>query len=80
MPSSKPVKEKAPAARKQSKPVATVATAAAVAPQSATDVHEQIRRRAYELYQQRKGQNGSPEQDWLRAENEVLTRGTQRSA
>jgi hypothetical protein len=32
---------------------------------------ELIRRRAYELYLQRRGQNGSPEQDWFRALQEI---------
>jgi hypothetical protein len=32
---------------------------------------EQIRIRAYELYLQREGQGGSPEQDWFRAVAEV---------
>ncbi len=67
---SKPTKERTPAVRKPS-PLAVVPPPPVTA-QSATDVQEQIRRRAYELYQQRKGLNGSPEQDWLRAENEIL--------
>lgn len=32
---------------------------------------ELVRRRAYELYLQRRGQNGSPEQDWFQALQEV---------
>jgi len=32
---------------------------------------EQIRIRAYELYLQRGGKGGSPEQDWLRAKEEI---------
>ena len=32
---------------------------------------ELIRRRAYELYLQRRGQGGSPEQDWFRALQEI---------
>jgi hypothetical protein len=34
-------------------------------------VEEKIRTRAYELYLQRGGVGGSPEQDWLRAKEEV---------
>ena len=34
------------------------------------DVQERIRRRAYELYQQRGGQHGFDVQDWLKAESE----------
>jgi hypothetical protein len=37
-------------------------------------VEEQIRRRAYELFLQRGGHGGSPEQDWLQAEAEVRAR------
>jgi hypothetical protein len=33
--------------------------------------HEQIARRAYELFLARGGQNGSPEQDWFQAEREL---------
>lgn len=36
----------------------------------APDVQERIRRRAYELYQQRGGQHGFDVQDWLKAESE----------
>ena len=41
-------------------------------------VEEKIRTRAYELYLQRGGVGGSPEQDWLRAKEEVC--GRQRTA
>jgi len=43
----------------------------------ATSVHgspemqERIRARAYELYLQRGGNGGSPEQDWQRAQEEI---------
>jgi hypothetical protein len=33
--------------------------------------HDEIARRAYELFLQRGGQHGSHEQDWLRAESEL---------
>jgi hypothetical protein len=39
--------------------------------QAAPNVDEQIRIRAYELYLQRAGNGGSPEQDWLRAKQEI---------
>lgn len=39
-----------------------------------TDVLEQVRRRAYELYEQRGRQDGYHEQDWLQAEAELLSR------
>ncbi len=41
-------------------------------------VEEKIRARAYELYLQRGGHGGSPEQDWLRAKEEIY--GQQRTA
>ena len=34
-------------------------------------LEEQIRLRAYHLYLQRGGRGGSPEQDWLRAKEEI---------
>ncbi len=71
---------KARTSKKQSKPETTPAVQAIPSNGAASnlisgeDVQEQIRRRAYELYLQRNGQGGSPEQDWLRAEVEVLSR------
>jgi hypothetical protein len=41
-------------------------------------VEEKIRVRAYELYLQRGGRGGSPEQDWMRAKEEIC--GQQRTA
>ena len=41
---------------------------------AASSVEEQIRNRAYELYLERGGIGGSPEQDWLRAKEEILGR------
>ncbi len=38
------------------------------------DTLEQIRRRAYELYEQRGRQHGFHMQDWLQAESEILSR------
>ena len=42
--------------------------------QVSSAVEEQIRIRAYELYLQRGGDGGSPEQDWLRAQEEICGR------
>ncbi len=53
-----------------SKRPTSVATPAAVT----ADVSEQIRRRAYELYEQRGRQHGFHEQDWLQAESELTSR------
>lgn len=36
-------------------------------------LHNQIRERAYELYERRGREHGNDEQDWLRAEQEVRT-------
>ena len=37
----------------------------------APDLHEQIRRRAHDLYEQRGREDGHELDDWLRAESEV---------
>jgi hypothetical protein len=73
MPSSRPTKARTTTARKQSKSATSVDGAPVVA-LSREDVQEQIRRRAYELFQQRNGHYGSPEEDWLRAESEIRSR------
>jgi hypothetical protein len=44
------------------------------------NLDEEIRRRAYELYQQRGGAPGGEAEDWLNAEREVLKRYHQQSA
>ncbi len=36
------------------------------------DLEERIRARAYELWEQRGRQHGNPEEDWLRAELEIV--------
>jgi Protein of unknown function (DUF2934) len=38
---------------------------------SASDLQDQIRRRAYELYEQRGSNDGHEVSDWLQAESEV---------
>jgi hypothetical protein len=38
---------------------------------SSTPLEEKIRARAYELFVQRRGHGGSPEQDWLQAVAEI---------
>ena len=38
------------------------------------NLEEEIRRRAYELFELRAGAPGSDQEDWLRAESEVLGR------
>ena len=39
--------------------------------QASPELQERIRVRAYELYLQRGGKGGSPDQDWLRAKEEI---------
>lgn len=41
---------------------------------SAVDLHAEIERLAYIYWEQRGRQHGSPMEDWLRAEREVLAR------
>ncbi len=41
------------------------------ATESTTDLQEQIRRRAYELYEQRGRDDGHELDDWLQAESEL---------
>ena len=43
-------------------------------PQTGLELEQQIRELAYQLYEQRGGQNGSAEQDWLEAEAMILGR------
>ena len=51
-----------------------VAPAAASRTQAFHGMEERIRARAYELYLQRGSHGGSPEQDWLRAQQEICGR------
>jgi|HubBroStandDraft_6_1064221.scaffolds.fasta_scaffold57082_2 hypothetical protein len=44
------------------------------------NMDDEIRRRAYELYEQRGSSSGHETEDWLTAESEVLQRYHQRSA
>lgn len=44
------------------------------------NLEEEIRRRAYELYQQRGCTPGQDHSDWVEAEREVLARYTEQSA
>lgn len=63
----------APRAHKHVKAQAAVAAveefvAALVHPAKPKPSHEEVSRMAYRLYLERAGQNGSPAEDWLRAE------------
>lgn len=46
----------------------------------ASSLDEEIRRRAYEIYEQRGNTPGSEREDWLVAEREVLARHNQQTA
>jgi hypothetical protein len=69
-----------PAPRTVAEPVAMTAVAAvaetpvASAKSNGHVSEELVRRRAYELYLQRRGQGGSPEQDWFQALQEISGR------
>ena len=43
--------------------------------ESSTDLTEQVRCRAYELYEQRGREDGHELDDWLRAESEIAHQG-----
>jgi hypothetical protein len=47
---------------------------------SQTGLEQKVRQRAYELFLERAGENGCPEEDWLRAEAEVLGHSGRRTA
>jgi hypothetical protein len=55
-------------------PVATTSPELAHGSNASPVVEEKIRVRAYELYLQRGGRGGSPEQDWMRAKEEICGR------
>jgi hypothetical protein len=50
---------------------AAVTTAVAKEAKSSVSLEEKVRARAYELFLQRGGRGGSPEQDWLQAVSEI---------
>ena len=64
MPETSPVLQ----IKKNPSPVSTISA------NSSTDVEARIRQRAYELYVERGYTAGFDEEDWLRAEREVLSR------
>ena len=55
----------------QASPPATTSPEFAQRFQGSLMLEEQIRARAYEIYLQRGGVGGSPEQDWFQAQREV---------
>ena len=61
-------------------PISMPAVIASAAASKGDDVYDRIRQRAYELYEERGRRDGFDEEDWLRAEAELLTRSLTRSA
>ena len=53
-------------------PAASASSASSPTPLDGQSWHEQIARRAYELFLARGGAGGDPFHDWLRAERELL--------
>ena len=49
-------------------------------PLESLSLEEQIRLRAYEIYEERGRQDGFAEQDWLQAESELTTGSTLKAA
>lgn len=60
-----------PAGENGTEVVEVVAAAPVQQTKSSHSIEEKIRARAYELFLQRGGHGGSPEQDWLRAVAEI---------
>jgi hypothetical protein len=63
---------------KQSSPVTPIRENSSAAENGAAQldpgIEDEIRRRAYELYQERGGQHGFDQEDWSRAETEILSK------
>lgn len=55
-------------------PIATGEIASPVARLAATPTHDEIARRAHQLYEARGGEHGRDVEDWLRAERELQER------
>jgi len=61
--------------------MASEATQPALAPiKEAAPTHEQIQALAHELWQQRGSPEGSPEEDWLAAEQQLRSQAAQETA
>jgi hypothetical protein len=64
----------APKTTRSKKPVAAPAQSTTAVTEITSSKDELIRQRAYELYKQRNGNGGNPEDDWFRAEAEIIGR------
>lgn len=56
------------------------ATASKLAVMPPVNLEEEVRRRAYEIYEERGGRHGLDQDDWYRAEQEVAARYGRRTA
>ncbi len=56
----------------EKKPSSNVTSIGRVSPEAAHHLEQIVRRRAYELYEQRGRQDGHAQADWFRAEEEIL--------
>ncbi len=63
-----------------SRSASVTASASNVAVMPAVNLEEEVRRRAYEIYQERGGTHGLDQDDWYRAEQEVMARYGRRTA
>ena len=65
----------------QSQTAQRSARPSAISSSSSPDLHEAVRRRAYQIYEQRGMAGGSEIEDWLQAEAELLdTEGQEKAA
>lgn len=65
---------------KRTRTIPTASTPAPPSTESAGEVQDQIRRRAYALYEERGRTDGHDLDDWLRAESEVTHQKTKTAA
>lgn len=66
--------------KRAAKSMTTAATGSNLAVMPPVNLEEEIRRRAYEIYEERGGRHGLDQDDWFRAEQEVTARYGRRSA
>ena len=62
------------------KPEINALSAEILAKKTPFDIQEQVRRRAFELYEQRGREDGHDQDDWLQAESELVQQRTKVAA
>ena len=62
------------------KPQLNALSAEILAAKSPSGIQEQVRRRAFELYEQRGREDGHDQEDWLQAEAELVQQRTKAAA